>query len=160
MQFVDIIYLLPILRITIINVVDLDNITMGYYGKGSMNNNYNKTNLLPIILLVASAAAIVAMLIFQFFGVYFFFFSTANLQFALVNKKTMGSQGKEAMECRGSPLASSKEFSLCKIRIKRSLHTLVFDKNDRYSLAGRIVIDVHCSSQESRRRRSIYQKGT
>ncbi|MDQ3970968.1 MAG: hypothetical protein M3227_04700 [Thermoproteota archaeon] len=77
----------------------------------------------------------------------------------MVNKKTMESQGKEAMECRGSPLAGSKEFSLCKIRIKRSMHTLVFDKNDRYSLAERIVIDVHCSSQESRRR-SIYQKGT
>jgi hypothetical protein len=74
MQFVDIIYLLPILRIAIINVVDLDNILMGYYGKGSVNNNYNKTNLLPIILLVASAAAVVAMLILQFFGVYFFFF--------------------------------------------------------------------------------------
>ncbi len=74
----------------------------------------------------------------------------------MVNKKTMGSEGKEAMECRGSPLAGSKEFSLCKIRIKRSMHTLVFDKNDRYPLAGYIVINVHCSSQESRR--SIYQK--
>ena len=74
MQFVDIIYLLPILCITIINVVDLDNIPMGYPGKGSINNSNNKTNLLPIILLVASATAIVAMVILQFFGVYFFFF--------------------------------------------------------------------------------------
>jgi hypothetical protein len=71
MQFVDIIYLLPILRITIINVVDLNIIPMDYYGKGSINNN---TKLLPIILLVASATASVAMFIFQFFGVYFFFF--------------------------------------------------------------------------------------
>jgi hypothetical protein len=72
MQFVDIIYLLPILRITIINVVNLNNIIlMDYYGKGSVNNN---TKLLPIILLIASASAIVAMFIFQFFGVYFFFF--------------------------------------------------------------------------------------
>ncbi|MDQ3852385.1 MAG: hypothetical protein M3299_06090 [Thermoproteota archaeon] len=75
--FVDIIYLLSILRITIINVVDPDNIIpMDYYGKESIsnNNNNNNTKLLPIILLVVSAAAIVAMFILQFFGVYFFFF--------------------------------------------------------------------------------------
>ncbi len=79
--FVDIIYLLSILRITIINVVDPDNIIPMdyYYGKESIsnnnnNNNNNNTKLLPIILLVASAAAIVAMFILQFFGVYFFFF--------------------------------------------------------------------------------------
>ncbi len=78
MQFVDIIYLLPILRFTVINIVDLDIIIpMGYYGKGSLNNNNNnnsKTGLLPIILLIASAAAIVTMFILQFFGIYFFFF--------------------------------------------------------------------------------------
>ena len=34
MQFVDIIYLLPILRITIINVVDLNNNTDGLLLKG------------------------------------------------------------------------------------------------------------------------------
>ena len=75
MQFVDIIYLLPILRFTVINIVDLDIIIpMGYYGKGSLNNNNSKTGLLPIILLIASAAAIVTMFVLQFFGIYFFFF--------------------------------------------------------------------------------------
>ena len=93
MQFVDIIYLLPILCITIINVVDLDNITMGYYGKGSINNNYNKTNLLPIILLVASAAAIVAMFILQFFGVYFFIFFLPLVYDAGFLLKSSGSSG-------------------------------------------------------------------
>ncbi len=74
MQFVDIIYLLPILRFTVINIVDLDIIIpMGYYGKGSLNNNNSKTGLLPIILLIASAAAIVAMFVLPFFGIYFSF---------------------------------------------------------------------------------------
>jgi hypothetical protein len=85
---------------------------MDYYGKGSINNN---TKLLPIILLIASAAAIVAMFIFQFFGVYFFFFFfflplTFSLPWSI--KKAMGSQGKEAVECIGSSLANTKEFSL------------------------------------------------
>jgi hypothetical protein len=82
---------------------------MDYYGKESTSSNKNK--LLSIILLAASAAAIVAMFILPFFGVYFFLFLfTANLQFAVVNKKAQTVQGKKPAECRGSPLANAKEF--------------------------------------------------
>jgi hypothetical protein len=45
----------------------------------------------------------------------------------MVNKKTMGSQGKEAVECRGSPLANAKEFSLQDQKKKSNAHT-VFNK--------------------------------
>ena len=93
MQFVDIIYLLPILCITIINVVDLNIILMDYYGKGSINNN---TKLLPIILLIASAAAIVAMVILQFFGVYFFiFFLPLTLSLPWSIKRLLGRKAKK-----------------------------------------------------------------
>jgi hypothetical protein len=52
----------------------------------------------------------------------------------MVNKKAMGSQGKEAVECRGSPLANAKEFSLQDQMKKSNAHILDFDKKDRYSL--------------------------
>jgi hypothetical protein len=60
----------------------------------------------------------------------------------MVNKKAMGSQGKEAVECRGSSLANAKEFSLQDQKKKSNAHTSLGQK-DRYSLGWIHVITIH-----------------
>jgi hypothetical protein len=49
----------------------------------------------------------------------------------VVNKKTMGPQGKEAVECRGSPLANAKEFSLQDQKKK-----ILFPKSEQYPVTA------------------------
>jgi hypothetical protein len=79
-------------------------------------------------------------------NILFLFISTANLQFAVVNKKAMAAQGKKALESRGSPLANAKEFFVKSeaeretssyrnltrnaSHRKRPMHIPVFDKKD------------------------------
>jgi hypothetical protein len=80
-------------------------------GKESIRSNKNK--LLPIILVVASAAERLLPLPCYpsvLWSILFLFLSTANLQFAVVNKKAQTVQGKKPVECRGSSLANAKEF--------------------------------------------------
>jgi hypothetical protein len=84
---------------------------MDYCEKESIRSNKNK--LLPIILVVASAAerllpyypSVLWSILFLFL-----FLSTANLQFAVDNKKAQTVQRRKPVECRGSPLANAKEF--------------------------------------------------
>jgi hypothetical protein len=74
----------------------------------------------------------------------------------MVNKKAMGSQGKEAVECRGSPLANAKEFSL-QDQMKKSNAHIYWTSTKKTDIlwAGCIAITIYCGSQESR---SIYIK--
>jgi hypothetical protein len=81
---------------------------MDYYGKGSINNITALANN-PADSICCSNCCYVYLSVL--WSILFLFLSTANLQFAMVNKKARGSQGKEVVECRGSSLANAKVFS-------------------------------------------------
>jgi hypothetical protein len=127
MQFADIIYLLRIPSISIINIM-LNNNIVGPLWKGEFQQQQQQQQTLAN----SSAGSICCSNCCYVYpsvlwNILFLFISTANLQFAVVNKKAMAAQGKKALESRGSPLANAKEFFV-KSEAERDIQLPQLDK--------------------------------
>jgi hypothetical protein len=109
MQFADIIYLLRIPSISIINIM-LNNNIVGPLWKGEFQQQQQQQTLANNSAGSICCSNCCYVYPSVLWNILFLFISTANLQFAVVNKKAMAAQGKKALESRGSPLANAKDF--------------------------------------------------